>query len=166
MVEKDWTLEQVVAAQEQAQANGLERFDPSGPIFQWEALQRLDVLEQQFSKGDNFTLLHAICVCANHNLVLPKWAARAFIKRFTRVLTCETDSWDGAFGRPYRNGFHLAKARQRLQLRFRVYLRVREILEAEPKTPIDEALFVAVHSCETPRCGFMPRRGAARAGRL
>jgi hypothetical protein len=26
--------------------------------------------------------------------------------------------------------------------------------------------FVAVHSCETPRWGFMPRRGAARAAAL
>src|ERR671914_758034 len=28
------------------------------------------------------------------------------------------------------------------------------------------AIIVAVHSCETPRCGFMPRRGAALAAPL
>jgi hypothetical protein len=144
MVEKDWAFEQVLAALEQARAEGMEWFDPSGPVPQWCALQKLDALEQQFGKGDDFALLHAIRVCANHDLVIPKWAALAYIKRFDAVLTCKTGSWDGAFGRPYRNGFHLVKARQRRQLRFAVYVRVREILEAEPGTAVDESLFERV----------------------
>ena len=44
--------------------------------------------------------------------------------------------------------------------------------EAEYRTggagqaPFAPAMIVAVHSCETPRCGFMPRRGAAQAAPL
>ena len=144
MVEKNWTLEQVIAEQEKAEAEGLDWLDPTGPICKWDALQKLDWIERQFSKGDNFALLHAIRICAQRDLVIPEWAARAYIKRFNDVLNCRTNSWDGAFGRPYPNGMHLSKARQRRQLRFAVYNRVREILAANPKRPIDEGLFASV----------------------
>ena len=97
---KDWTVEDAIAAQKRAQAEGMEWFDPAGPLPQWDALQRLDALEGQYAEGDGFALLDAIRICANHDLVIPRWAAMAFIKGFNAVLNCHTDSWDGAFGRP------------------------------------------------------------------
>jgi hypothetical protein len=141
---KDWAAEEAIAAQSRAQAEGMEWFDPAGPLHQWNALQKLDALERHYAKGDNFALLHALKVCANHDLVIPRWAAIAFIKGFYAVLGCRTDSWDGAFGRPYRQGMHIAKARQRRLLRPQVYNRINEILGSDPKTPIDEGLFERV----------------------
>ena len=122
----------------------MEWFDPAGPLAQWDALQRLDALERRYAKGDGFALLHAIRICANHDLVIPRWAAMAFIKGFDAVLNCRTNSWGGAFGRPYPKGMHIAKARQRRLLRFQVYNRVNEILASNPRTPVDEALFELV----------------------
>jgi hypothetical protein len=144
MDETGWTLEQAIAEQQETGPGQRDIFDPTGPIYRWDALQKLEALERNFAKGDNFALLHAIRICANHDLVIPEWAARAYIKRFDAVLNCETDSWDGAFGRPYPNGVHLSKARQRRKLRFAVYARVRELLKANPKRPIDEGLFEEV----------------------
>jgi hypothetical protein len=141
---KDWTIEQAIAAQEQARVIGLEWCDPTGPLHRWHALQKLDALERQYANGDGFALLQAIRVCANHDLVIPRWAAMAFLKGFDAVLNCRTDSWDGAFGSPYPKGMHIAKARQRRLLRFQVYNRVKEILASNPKTPVDEALFELV----------------------
>jgi hypothetical protein len=141
---KDWIIEQAIAAQEQARATGLEWCDPAGPLYQWDALQKLDALERQYAKGDGFALLQAIKVCVNHDLVIPRWAAIAFIQGFYAVLNCRTDSWDGAFGPPYPKGMHIAKARQRRLLRFQVYNRINEILKSDPKPPIDEGLFERV----------------------
>jgi hypothetical protein len=107
-------------------------------------LRQLNALEQQYAKGDGFSLLLAIRICANHDLVIPRWAAMAFIKGVNAVLNCRTDSWDGAFGRPYPTGMHLAKARRRRELRFAIAARISELVAANPKRPIDEGLFETV----------------------
>lgn len=104
-------------------------------------MHKLDDLERQFKAGDGFSLLLAIRVCANHDLPLPDWAARAYIARFDKVLTCRVGSWDDAFRRPFRKGLHLGRARSRRGLRVAVLNRVREILASEPETPIDDGLF-------------------------
>jgi hypothetical protein len=140
---KEWTLEEAIDAHHRARAAGMEWFDPAGPLSQWHALQELETLERQYAAGDRFALLHAIRVCANHDLVIPLRAALAYIRCFDAVLTCRTDAWDDAFGRPYPPGMHIAKARQRRQLRFQIYNRVQAILRSE-RTPIDEALFERV----------------------
>jgi hypothetical protein len=146
MVEKDWPFERVWEEHERAREEdpGRRWTDPTLPLYRWEALHRLDALQRQFSEGDKFALMQAIGVCANHGLVMPKWVARGYIKGYYAVLNCNTDSWDGAFGRPYRKGFHLGKARLRRELRFAVRNRISEIRIAEPKTPIDDGLFERV----------------------
>ena len=77
-----------------------------------------------------------------HDLSIPPWAAKAYIVRFRKVLHLEADSWDAAFGRPYPKGLHLAKARRRRELRFRVYGRVRDL--TKDGTALDERLFERV----------------------
>ena len=119
--------------------------EPDLPLYQWSASQDLDTLKAQFEAGDSFALLQAIRKCANHDLRMPDWVAENYINRFDRVLNCKSGSWDEAFGKPYPKGKHIKEMKERRNLRFRVYVRVREIREASKKLiPIDEALFSRV----------------------
>jgi hypothetical protein len=113
-------------------------------IFITAAFHRLDELESQFESGDGFALLAAIRVCANWGLTMPAWVAEAYITRYDQVLSCQAGSWDEVFGRPYPERSRLANMRQRRELRFDVYHRIRQILACEPTTPIDTALFEKV----------------------
>lgn len=143
MVEKSWTFEQVMAAQECFQANASYE-DPSGPLYQWNALHNLDGLEQAFIRGNKFAMMQALRVCANHSLPMPDWLARAYIRAFDRVLKLQIGSWDDAFGRPIKKGTHLKRARKRNEAQWEVINRIREIQLAKPMTPIDEGLFERV----------------------
>jgi hypothetical protein len=93
-----WPSIVTLAPHHRARAAGMEWIDPAGPLSQWHALQELEMLERQYAAGDRFALLHAIRVCANHDLVIPLRAALAYIRCFDAVLTCRTDAWDDAFG--------------------------------------------------------------------
>lgn len=144
VAEKDWTIQQAIEANERA----LEK-DPTlpsrvQPLFVWAALRDLAHYEQLFLSGDNFALLIAVRICAQHEMPLPDWAARAFIKKFDTVLNLRAGSWDEAFGRPYPKGFHLNRARRRRELQPRIYVHIQEILAMDPKTPIGEGLFEQV----------------------
>lgn len=144
-VQKDWTIEQVMEAHAKARAaDPSKRDDPSMPLYQWVALDKLDHLEREFRAGDRFALLHAIRVCMNHDLVSPPWVVREYIAAFDSVLNYRKGSWDDAFGRPNPKGSHLAKAQKRHVLLFEVYNRIREIRLMEPGTPIDDGLFERV----------------------
>jgi hypothetical protein len=140
-VEKDWSFDKVMTEHERAVACG--RSGPSLPLYQWSALQDLEELEFQFHSGDDFALLQAIRKCANHDLIMPDWVAGNYIDRFDRVLNCKSGSWDQTFGKPYPRK-HIKKLKVRRNLRFQVYLRVREILEADESIAIDEVLFSRV----------------------
>ena len=143
--DKGWSFEEACAAQERAVDADPEMENlPSAPVYQWVALHELDELERQFQRGDDFALMEAICKCAMHDLLMPEWVQRGYIDRFRKVQHCQTASWDEAFGRPYPKYFHLDAARNRRQLRPRVYNRIREIQKTEPKTPTDEYLFERV----------------------
>ena len=63
-VDRAWSIERALEEQQKAEAGGLEIPDPSGPLWQWQALQQLDHFERQFVGGDDFALLHAIRVSA------------------------------------------------------------------------------------------------------
>jgi hypothetical protein len=141
-VEKDWSFDKVMMEHEQAMACG--RSGPTMPLFQWSALHDLDRLEARFEAGDGFALLHAIRKCANHDLVMPHWVAQNYINRFDRVLHCKLASWDEAFGRPHPKGKHISDMRQRTELRLAVYLRIREIRQADKSIAIDNNLFASV----------------------
>jgi hypothetical protein len=112
-------------------------------VFQEAARRQLASLKKQFEAGSGFALLAAIRVCARANMVMPDWVADGYVERYDKVLNCHAASWDEVFGKPYP-GKHIAGLRERRELRFAVYCRVREILKREPETRIDEELFERV----------------------
>lgn len=91
-------------------------------------------LEKQFADGDRLALFHAIATCAQYRLIVPPWAAGAFIERFDPVYRAEISSWDEAFGRPYPKGAHLEKLR-RWRFDCEIYMRIQNILEWRPGEP-------------------------------
>lgn len=111
---------------------------PEGPLFKWHVAREIEALKQDIDAGDGFVVLHCIRLCVTHGLVAPEWLAYAFNRRYYQVSSCRVGTWDEAFGKPYP-GKHLAKLRQRRELKFDVYLRVSESTQA-----IDEALFERV----------------------
>jgi hypothetical protein len=77
------------------------------------AHERLEEERARYNAGDMAALFGALRVCANHDLVMPEWVSRAFIRGYDKVLTCRAGSWDEAFGAPYPKGFHLVGTRKR-----------------------------------------------------
>jgi hypothetical protein len=137
-VTKEWPLDKVLLKDERARATG--RSGPDLPLYQWSAMHDLEALKEQFEAGDHFALLLAIRKCANHDLVMPDWVARNFIRRCDQVLGCRQKSWDEAFGQPYPKGTHIASLRRNRELRLAVWLRIREIIRTE-SVAIDDGLF-------------------------
>jgi hypothetical protein len=158
IVDKSWAAEEVVAAQAAAELEGLPYDDPTGPVYQWDALHRLDQLQADYGNGDQAALFAALRVCAGHGLQMPAWASRAFIDGYDQVLNCHVGSWDEAFGRPYPKGKQLGRMREARRKRPAVYLMICSIRSREPRTPIDDALFERVGS----RLGL----GKTRTGEL
>lgn len=139
----DRSFKRAQAAQNRFEASG--GTGPEGPLFQFLALQEIEHrLRPQFEAGDRMSLLAAIRKCANHGLVMPAWVAMGFIAGYDRVLKCETDSWDAAFGLPYgrRKRVQLAGMKRRRDLLFPVYRRVCEL--HEQGRPIDAETFAMV----------------------
>lgn len=116
--------------------------DPTLPIFQFVAQTSLLEEKARFEAGDKNALLGAIRICANHDLVMPDWVARAFIRAYDKVLRHQVATWDDAFGRPLPKGKHLSAARKKREKSPAVWLEVRHMVEAG--WPIDEGLFEQV----------------------
>lgn len=85
--------------------------DPSLPIYQLAAIEKLELERRAFEAGDKLALLGAIRVCANHDVVMPEWVATNFIRAYDRVLHTKVGSLDDAFGRPY-NGKWMERRRK------------------------------------------------------
>lgn len=138
-----WTLEEAQAATDEALKRDPARpwSDPTLPLFQWIALQWLDEQRRAFEAGDQFALMLAIRICANHDVPLPGWASAAYIKAFDVVLNAHAKSWDDAFGEPYPKGTHPNALRKKRMLKFAVYNWVMGELARKPNTAIDAALF-------------------------
>lgn len=140
-----WTATEASEASEREQSETGKSFaDPTLPIFRWNAHHELEALRRQHEGGHKTALFAAIRECANHDMPLPLWASKAFIHGYDRVVDGHANSWDDAFGRPHPKGVHLAAYRKRRKLRFLVWKKIRDILNREPETPIDEALFEKV----------------------
>ncbi|MBA2588725.1 MAG: hypothetical protein H0U98_08890 [Alphaproteobacteria bacterium] len=108
-------------------------------------MESLEACRLRFAVGDNFSLLKAIRICANRDLVMPDWVARAFISRFDRILNTKADSWDEVFGRPHPKGQTAVKLHKRRSLRAQVFDRVQQLHEANPKRwPISDGTFEQV----------------------
>ena len=141
-----WTYEQAKVAHDRACSSDPSRWaDPTLPLFRYDAMQRLAKYERQFAKGDRYMLLLALRVCANHDLPMPGWLARAFIKAFDAVHNLRARTWDEVFGKPpIPERKHLHRLRDDLILPSRVWRLIDEIRTSEPKTAIDEHLFARV----------------------
>ncbi len=136
---KDWTVEQVMEAQKKSMAEGV----PShrSPVAQWDALLKMDELENQHSKGDRKALLYAIHLCAMTEIVIPEWAAKAFMKAYRQIAWAEAKSWDDVFGKPFGKGAQLGKIRKKQELAVRIGMRARELLSGKNPPPIDPYFF-------------------------
>jgi len=143
MVDDNWTFEEAKAAHDAAVADGAD--GPTLPLFQWNALRQIDLLQVAYEKGDKMALFAALRKCANHDLVMPMWVSRAFISGYDNVLNCRVGSWDDAFGRPYPKGKHLGNMREDRVKRYAIYFRIREIIKTERHT-VDDGLFERVGS--------------------
>jgi DNA-binding transcriptional LysR family regulator len=142
----EWTLEQAEAADAQYREAhpACQNGDPGTPLFQWVALQRIDAQRPAIEAGDGFALLGAIRICANHDVTMPEWLARQFIRRYDLALNCRSGSWDDAFGLPYPKGTHLHALRKHREKRFAVYNAVRAAKSLDPDIAIGARLFVQV----------------------
>src|SRR4051812_17211287 len=89
--------------------------------------------ETRFASGDKSAILDAVYHAARFGAALPEWAASAFQNAYKAVrVNFDLRSWDDAFGKPGR-GRKLAANKQRAQLAWAVYWRVRETRELKPK---------------------------------
>lgn len=132
--------------------------DRSLPIFQFHARLAIEEYRLQHEAGDPRALLAAIRQCAQVDMVLPEWLARAFCRAFDNVVNCRAGSWDEAFGRPYPKGTKIGPLRKRMQDRWRVLHAFGEIKAKDPRRPVDVGLFEEIGE----RLGF----GATRAAEL
>ena len=146
MIDKNWSIDEAIAANKKFLADNpsISWADPSLPFSQWEALYSLDACKIKFETGHQKSLMLAIRICANHDLPLPDWAARAYIKAFDRVNNALDKSWDSVFGLPYPKGTHLSALRKKHVTKLKVWHEVKDVIRTNRQTPIDEALFEKV----------------------
>ena len=104
-------------------------------IFEDQAQSRLDRERVAYEAGDNMALLAAIRVCATHDLVIPEWASKGFIAAYDKVLNCQTNSWDDAFGEPYP-GKQVNRLKQRRNNKPNVFTSVRRLQNENPDLPL------------------------------
>lgn len=139
-----WNMEDAVSAHEiwlkNRPADSIER----GPICKWLAAQELKRLGEIFRQGHQEAILDALYVCSQNDLPAPKWCALAFLNASREVQHYRAKNWDDVFGEPHPKGTHLEAKRQKREKMSAVFLRVKEIIETEPGTPIDGCLFEKV----------------------
>ncbi|SDA27050.1 hypothetical protein SAMN05216315_1325 [Nitrosospira sp. Nsp18] len=145
MVNKDWTGKEAWAANQSALEENPSRSwtDPTLPYSQWFALQELDTCQQNY-ENDPYFLMTAIRICANHQLPLPDWAAKSYIKAYDNVNQARAKSWNSVFGNPYPKGRHLSAIRKKLMYQVAIWNEITLIRQMEPDTPVDENLFETV----------------------
>ncbi len=114
--------------------------DPTLPVFQFAARESLDEERARFDAGDKVALLGAIRICANHDLVMPEWVSRGFIRSYDKVVRCSTASWDDAFGLPFPKGAHLSAIRTQRLYPLLVRLEITRAHDGGRGRAIDESL--------------------------
>lgn len=140
-----WTFEEALMEQgKYVAANPDKEIHPGGPLYQWFALKRLETYQEGFEKGDKFLLMLALKECAQHDLIIPDWVARAYLLGFYGVVNARIKTWDEAFGALYKKGANLKAIRKRRLLSVAIMNAINDILSCKPDTPIDSALFERV----------------------
>jgi hypothetical protein len=61
----------------------------------------LERLQRVYESGDNRALVGVLDICADGQLPLPEWAAKAIHVAYRQFETGKLESWDDVFGRPY-----------------------------------------------------------------
>jgi hypothetical protein len=142
MVNKDWTFEEALRANQEElnKTPGRSSSDPALPLIQWWTLSELEYCKGQY-ESDTYWLMTAIRLCANHELPLPEWAAKAYIKAYDTVHNAREKSWDKVFGKPYKKGSNLNAIRKKRNLEFAVLNSITNKLQNNPNTPIGVILF-------------------------
>lgn len=142
-VNPKWTLAEALAEHQRVLENDASRSDsePNLPLYQWAACHDLEHLQEAFAGGDKFALMRAIRICANHDLPMPEWTSKAYIKAYDAVVNAREKSWDAVFGQPYPKGSHLSAIRKQRTLQFAVHNRISDVRKTDPAIAIDVDLF-------------------------
>lgn len=104
----------------------------------------MDECGSRYHAGDKMALMHAIAHGAMFDMALPDWAADAYMRSYRDVMQWRVGSWDDVFGNPVPKGKRLAKLREHHIMWPKVTGAIKEILDADPCTPIDDQLFERV----------------------
>jgi hypothetical protein len=146
MIDKNWSIDEAQAENDKFLADNpaMTIAHPNTPFWQWDGLNRLDACKFEFESGHQKSLMLAIRICANHDLPLPDWAAKAYIKAFDRVNDGLDKSWDSVFGMPYPKGTNLNSIRKKHVTKLKVWHDVKDTIRMNRETPIDAALFEKV----------------------
>lgn len=95
--------------------------DPKLPHAQYFASFHVSLLEEYF-KEDKFCLHMAVALCSYHGLPMPEWVSKAFLSGFYKITLAQVgNSWDAAFGRPYREGSKMPRLEEQRRLKFSIY---------------------------------------------
>lgn len=143
MVFDPWTttIEQAIAAD--SEPHGRPPY--ASPIFQWQAAQTIASQEEKVAAGDGYAVMFCAHLCAWHELVMPRWLAKEFMRRFRRVNRAEVRTWDEAFGSPNPGKVNLAAVRRRRRSRVALQEALIQVLRrGPPGVAIDRLLWEAV----------------------
>ncbi len=58
---------------------------PTEPIYQWDAVQRINARKLAVDNGNGFAVLACIRDCVTHGLIAPEWLAYDRIARYNRA---------------------------------------------------------------------------------
>ena len=99
-------------------------------------------LERRHMAGDKRAVLDAIfvCICSWPQKPIPDWTRLAFHDAYGKVFGAQVGSWDDVFGKPKG---HLARRRRRMQLRYPVWRRARDLLHIKAHKR-DDALWTVL----------------------
>jgi hypothetical protein len=140
IVLKSWTAEEAYAQQKDFEARNGNADASNGPLYQWEALHKLDALQSCYESGkDSLALLDAISICALRGIVIPEWAAIDYLAKWRNVIHHKVKTLDEAFGAVHPKGVNLNAKAKRRKLALDVYNRVTDA--HAQGTPLDTALY-------------------------
>lgn len=141
---------QKVTALSEAQAAHEAAGLPSrtGPLFRAVALDTLAELERKFTAGDEWAVVIALNQCAVHDLEMPDWLAREWLKRSRAAMFYEVASWDDVLPPIKPKGRKLSALRDARRWTLAVVQAVHAVagpqVLPERRAAIDEQLFDAL----------------------
>lgn len=142
-VDPNWSFEQARTAQaEWAAAGG--GMSNRAPMLVWIAHQELKEYQALSIQGNKAVVLHAVAVCANHELPMPEWLATDYLRAYRTVTHHKVRTWDEAFGSAHRPGEQIKAMARRVETAPAAWLKVRESLEKDPQRALDNTLYEEV----------------------